>query len=250
VSDVKLGHLGQTSYVGDIQIIKAVSGVQRESRGQRRLAGARQGRELQGAIVPFKSVCVSPGVQLDGDGAKLGGDFHLRRVGVDEQAHGQPGVSTPRDRFRDAVSVADDVKPALGGHFLAALRHERDLIGSQFERDLYDFRSDRRLKIEPSSHRLAQDSQISILDMPPIFAEMDCDSVSARELGERRGPDRVGLAAAASLADRGDVIDVHSQSRHGRRSFGLQSDTLALREVLSEGCALILILMILVDASA
>ena len=54
--------------------------------------------------------------------------------------------------------------------------------------------------------------------MAAVFAEVDRDHVAPAELGQHGRPDRVGLAAAANLTKRGDMIDIDTQARHGRVS--------------------------------
>ena len=61
---------------------------------------------------------------------------------------------------------------------------------------------------------LAEESQVAVLNVPPILPEMDCDPVSAGEFRLSRRPDRVRLTPASSLAKGGDVVNIHSQTRH------------------------------------
>jgi hypothetical protein len=50
--------------------------------------------------------------------------------------------------------------------------------------------------------------------MPAVFAEMDRDPVSPRQFRLGGRPDWVGLAPASGLSKGGDMVDIHSQTRH------------------------------------
>ena len=54
----------------------------------------------------------------------------------------------------------------------------------------------------------------AVLDMPAILPQVNGDPVRAAQFRQHSGPDRVGLAPAARLTQRGDVVDIHSESRN------------------------------------
>ena len=54
----------------------------------------------------------------------------------------------------------------------------------------------------------------AVLDVPPIFAQVDGDRVGAAEMGLGRGPHRVGLVGPSRLPDGGDVVNVDAQLDH------------------------------------
>ena len=80
------------------------------------------------------------------------------------------------------------------------------------------------LEVERAAHRLAQHAHVAVLDVPAILAQVDGDAVGARELAQRSRPHRVGVARAACLPQRRDVVDVHVEL-HGymQAGFGTQS---------------------------
>ena len=58
--------------------------------------------------------------------------------------------------------------------------------------------------------------EIGIADVAAIFAQVDGDAVGAGGLRHGGGLGRIGMRAAARVADGRDVIDVHAQFRGGR----------------------------------
>ena len=62
--------------------------------------------------------------------------------------------------------------------------------------------------------QLSKSSNIFILDVPAIFAQMDGDAVRAPKMGLGRGPDGIGLPRPPGLADGGHVVDVDTKLNH------------------------------------
>ena len=70
-------------------------------------------------------------------------------------------------------------------------------------------------QVQLDRHRLAQDAQVAVRDVAAVFAQMERDAVGPAQFGQGRGPDRVRLISPPRLPDRGHVIDVYAQLRHG-----------------------------------
>ena len=151
-------------------------------------------------------------------GAQLDGGLDLPGVGIDEQSDLDARVAAARQRLGDPVALAGHVEASLGRQLLAALGHERHLVGPDLQGQGDHAGLDGQLQVEPDLHGLPQQAQVAVLDVPAVFAEMDRDHVGPAQLGEHGRPDRVGLAPAADLTKRGDMIDIDTQARHGRVS--------------------------------
>ncbi len=181
-------------------------------------AAASKGIELAAAIGSLGGVGVSAGVQLDAGGAQLDGGLDLSGVGVDEKSNVDARVAAAGQRVRDAVALTDDVKTSLGRQFLTAFGHERCLVGLDLKCQGDDAGLDSELHVESDLHGLPQQSQVALLDVAAIFAEMDRDHVAPAQFGQHGRPDRVGLAPTANLTKRGHMIDIDTQARHVRFS--------------------------------
>ena len=59
---------------------------------------------------------------------------------------------------------------------------------------------------------------VGVGDVAAILAQMGGDAVGAGRCGEPRGAHRIGMLAAARVADGGDVIDVDAEAQ--RRLLG------------------------------
>ena len=60
----------------------------------------------------------------------------------------------------------------------------------------------------------SEQADVAVLDVPAVFAEVDGDAVGPSQLGQHGRPDRVRLSPAPGLAERGDMIDVDTESEH------------------------------------
>jgi hypothetical protein len=54
--------------------------------------------------------------------------------------------------------------------------------------------------------------QIAVSDMPPVFTQVDCDTIAARGFNDLKRAHRIGMIAATRITDGGNVIDVDAQS--------------------------------------
>ncbi len=132
-----------------------------------------------------------------------------------------PASGDPPGGLRHPIELAGHVEPPLGRQLLAALRHERHLVGSDCQGDVDHARVDGHLQVQPDLHGLTQQAQVAVLDVPPVLAEMDGDPIGATQLGEDRSPDRVGFPPAPGLPERGHMINIDAQPRHERISPGV-----------------------------
>src|SRR5208337_4480002 len=120
------------------------------------------------------------------------------------------------DGLGDSLALAHNVESSLGGQLLAPLGNQGDLLGPELHGQIDDCRIGRQLEVEPDLHRLPKQSQVTVLDMPAVFPEMDGDAVGATKLGQCGRPDRVWLLAASRLAESRDMIDIDTQASHVR----------------------------------
>ncbi len=88
------------------------------------------------------------------------------------------------------------------------------------QRDPDHFVGHRHFKIHARLQRLAHGKHIPVLDVAPVLAQVQCNAVGAGLLGDQRRIQRVGIAGATRLAQRGHVIDVHAQ-RDARMKYRL-----------------------------
>ena len=112
------------------------------------------------------------------------------------------------------LEIAGNIQAPFGGHLFTFFRNEANLMGFDFAGNGQHGIGTGTLQIESHGDRLFEQSQVPVLDVSAIFAEMDCDLISATQFGSGRGPDGVRLAGAASLANGCDVVDIDSEFRH------------------------------------
>ena len=62
-------------------------------------------------------------------------------------------------------------------------------------------------------------SQIPVLDMAPVFPQVDDDAVGPGQLRQGGGGHRVGFVDEPGLPQGGNMVNVHFQSRHAGSPF-------------------------------
>ena len=117
--------------------------------------------------------------------------------------------------------MAAEVEPALGGDFLAALRNERGLIGTEPAGDADDLGAGRELDIEHPDGG-AHPLQVVILDVPAVLPKVSRDAVGARGFAEARRLEGVGLIGSPCLPHRGHVIHVDVEPHRRRHCPGFR----------------------------
>ena len=110
--------------------------------------------------------------------------------------------------------MADDIKPAFGRDFRPFLWDERDLRRSNPQCDLHDLVRDRHLQIELHLDGVFEDSDIAILNVSAVFAQVNRNDVRPGQFGKCRRPNRVRFDRPACLPNGGNVIDVDAEFGH------------------------------------
>ena len=177
VPDIQLAHFVDRRDRANVAIGQAMAGVQKHFLIEHNGGGLLEDSKFSSLGFARRGQGVPARVQLDGVGPELPADDDLRRIGVEEQGDDDPRLLEPPDHLADAVRVADNVQPALGRDLFAPLGHERGLLRPRAAGDLDDLVLAGHLQVELDGHALAQQRQVAILDVAPVFAEMDRNAV-------------------------------------------------------------------------
>src|SRR3982751_2053277 len=108
------------------------------------------------------------------------------------------------------------------------------------QRDVDHFLGRRHLEIERYLEVAHQARDVVIDDVAAIFTQMRGNAVGTGGLGETRRPQRIGQMAAARIAHRRHVIDVHSKTQRGMRGHTLlsQDEVAGIRQLRARSTAL------------
>ena len=209
--DVQFAHLANGGDRLDVLVVQAVPRVHLQASGSGSGDHAFDTGELPGSLGAVPGVGEPPGVHLDDGGSGLQGRLDLARVRVDEErrAHSRRRQALAGVAHRREVSR--DVEPTLGRQFLAALRHEATIGRADSLGHREAVGGDGHLQVHPGQQDLPQDLQVAHLDVPPILAQMNGDSVGPGELCVDRRLDRVRIARPPGLAKGRHVVDIHTQ---------------------------------------
>ena len=170
------------------------------------------------ALLARQRVAPGAGVQLDHRRAQGGGGVERLDRGFDEQRHPDPGAAELGDKRLEMVEAADHVEAALGGALGAVLRHQATGVRTDAERHVQHRLGRRHLEIQRLRDRRLEPAHVVVVDVAAILAQMRGDAVGPGFDRQQRRPNRIGNRAAARVAHRRDVIDIHTQPQlgHGR----------------------------------
>ena len=217
MADVQFPHLRNGRDRRHGFIIKTVTGMTFEPEGVSQFRRGHDTCEL--GLARAFVMTVSAGVELDNIGANSSCRANLRLARLDEQRKPDTGCSDAREQRFKLGFAAGNRKPALGRYLLATFGNDAGGVGHHLAGDGDHLVGRRHFEIERQSDRLLEGEDVGIADMAPVLAKMRGDPVSARRLGRKRRTHRVGMAAAARVAHRRDVINIHAEPQVGIRHW-------------------------------
>jgi hypothetical protein len=192
--------------------------------------GARQG-DTRDDTLPFRlglggvavdhGVAPAAGVDLDHGRSQLGRHLDLAGVGGDEQRHPDAGVVEPGDERRQRIVLADHVQSALGGEFLAPLRHQAHGVGFCGERDPQHILGRRHLEIQRLRYLGLEAAHVGVADVAAVLAQMRGDAVGACFNRGERSAHRIRPRTAPRVAQGGDVVDIDAETERRNGHNGL-----------------------------
>ena len=154
------------------------------------------------------------GVYLHHGRTELLRGIQLPLLGIDEQGNTDAGLAAAPGRFTHGVIMPHHVQPALGGQLLPALGHHADVVRPDAQRVVYHLAGHRAFEVHARLQHAAQDAHVLVLDVAPVLAQVDGDGVCTRLFADQGGAHQVGIARAARLAQRGDVVYVQTEFYH------------------------------------
>ena len=157
-------------------------------------------------------------MQFDGIGAHFVRGADLTPVRVDEQTDRNLRVVEEANQGGESLPMFRHRKPAFGGEFLSPFRDQRDFIGPDAQRNLRGRVVRSHFQIQNGRDNIPEQSQVSFLDVSPVFTKMDDQAVRASQIRQHRRGNGIRLMPASGLPESGDVVDVDAEPSHGNLS--------------------------------
>ena len=137
---------------------------------------------------------------------------------LDEEADADARFAQAIDDWRERVVQARRIQTAFGRALLALFGHDAGGMRRMGQRDRQHFLGRRHFEIERQVGRFLNAFEIVVADMPAILAQMGGDPVAADAGHDLSRAHRIGMIAAARIADGRDVIDVHAEAQGWSRA--------------------------------
>src|SRR5690606_32340002 len=159
--------------------------------------------------------------QLDDGRTRAAGRLDLSWVGIDEQGRPDPRIVQAIHSIAHAVKVSHNIQPAFCRQLFASFGNQTDIVGTSLARKLQHLGRDCTFKVHPGAQLGSNGRYISVLNVPPVFAQMKCDQVSTRLFSNDCGANRIGIRGEPLLAQGCNVVDIDAKLDH----FSASTDT-------------------------
>ena len=167
---------------------------------------------------------IAAGVELDDRRAEARAPPRSAPDRLDEQADADAGARQLVDEIGEVVVLAGGVEPALGGPLLALFRDDAGGMRAVAQRDLEHLLGRRHLQVQRQVELGHQPGDVGVGDVAAVLAQVRGDPVGAGLGGEQAARDRVGMLAAARVADRRDMVDVDAEAKFARHEAATSSE--------------------------
>ncbi len=117
--------------------------------------------------------------------------------------------------------MAGYVEAALGRELQTLFRNERDHVRFDGQGDFCHGLIGGHLQIELGTDEFPQEAKVAILNMPPIFSEVDNDAIGARQFNQHGSGKGIRINSPTGLPQCGHMVDVHPKSWHGSSVFAM-----------------------------
>ena len=112
--------------------------------------------------------------------------------------------------------MPEAIQAAFSGQLGTIFRHERNLVGLDILGDLHDRLGQTHLQVEFGGHRLPQDTDIAVVDVPTVLPQVRRNSVGPRQFTLDRRPDRIRFVGESRLTNGRYMVYVNVQNSHSK----------------------------------
>ena len=149
--------------------------------------------------------------------------FDLGQIRFDEEADGNAAIPEQGHDLLDTIFVAGYVQAAFSREFLTLFRDERDHIWFYRQGNFGHRFIGGHLQIKLGANEFPQEAKIAVLNVTPIFSEVDDNTVSPGQFNQHCGGKGIRVCSTAGLAQGGHMVNVHPKSWHGSSVLAMWS---------------------------
>ena len=143
------------------------------------------------------------------------GRFNLSQEGIYESADQHSARGEPINCAAQLILVGYHIEPAFGGYLVGPFGDESRGIRHDLHGQLYHLVGRSHLEVQVGFHDSTQQSQILILDVTPISAQVNRDAAGTRHVHKYRCCDDARFVGQSGLANRCNVVNIDVQPYHG-----------------------------------
>ena len=207
MADIEFGDLRNGGDRLDILERESVSGMRLDTVFDRKRSRVGDPPQLEFAVCTF-AMRVFASMEFNNISTQTDRRFDLARVGLDEQADANIGLTQCRHNRCQVVMLACRIQPTLGRALLTPLGHDARSMRFMSQRDFQHFLGSCHLEVQRQRGSRHDSLDIGVADMPPVLTQMRGNSVAADRRHNLRRTHRIGMLTTPRIADGRDMIDV------------------------------------------
>ena len=202
--------LGEKAQILETQVVPAVDSQPAAYRLASRLDIWGDGRFAVGCV----AFGIRLGVEFDAVGSGFGRGCDQFGTRVQKDGCPDTGAPEPADHLAQEALMLHGVPSGVRRDCIVGVGYERDLRRTDLEHQI-DERADRiSLDIELGGDRALDIAYVRVADMPLVGSRVDRNALRSETLRVESRLDDVRQIASSGIAQRGDLIYVHTQLCH------------------------------------
>ena len=170
-------------------------------------------------VIRRQCLAPRPSVDFDDRRAERGSGLDLLGLGCDEQRHADAGSGQLPHHVGQCGALPGSIEAAFGRALRPPFRNDAGGVRLHLRGNGDHFRGGSHFQIKRLFDAHFEAGDIVVDNVAAVLAQVRRDAVSAGRNCDFGGPHRIGMAAAARVAHRGDMVDVDAEADPGRRSW-------------------------------
>jgi hypothetical protein len=114
------------------------------------------------------------------------------------------------------IVLPSGIKPTLGRAFFAPFGDDAGSMRLMPKRDFQHFVRCRHFQVNGQADFPHNRVEVSVANMPAVFAQMDGDAIAARCFDHMCGAHRIGMHSATRISDRRNMVDIDAKTQTRR----------------------------------
>ena len=123
----------------------------------------------------------------------------LVRFRIDKGTGNNAGIAQLADNSLQPCFLTNDIQTTFGCYFLTSFRYEHGHFRLELTGNADHFIGSRHFQIQFDLGQITQLAHVGILNMTPVFAQVNRNAISSTQMGFNSCPDRIRFIGSSCL---------------------------------------------------